>query len=122
MRWSQSELDAYTARIQAARAPDDSPDPGPESMLQRKIVKWAHDNGYPILSFPRTPKIKSVLPAGWPDVCLILKNKVLFCELKAGKGRLSKDQEHLRLQFMALGHEIFEVRSFKRFLEIVREV
>jgi len=33
---------------------------------------------------------------------------------------MSAEQKQLRLQFLALGHEVYEVRSFKRFLEIVQ--
>ena len=123
MRWTQAEYDAWDAKVRPAREKTDrqEADPGPESVLQNKIKKWANDNGYPILSFPRTPKVRSFLPAGWPDCSLILKDKLLFLELKAGKGRLSLDQVHMKLKFMALGHEIHEVKSYKRFLEIIRE-
>lgn len=46
---------------------------------------------------------------------------MLFLELKAGKGLLREKQNEYRLMFLALGHEWYEVRSFKRFLEIVKE-
>lgn len=44
---------------------------------------------------------------------------MLFIEDKAADGRLSDDQKDLKLKFMFLGSEIHEVRSYKRFLEIV---
>jgi hypothetical protein len=52
-------------------------------------------------------------------VCLILKGRVLWIELKGGKGRLSQEQKHMRLTFLALGHEIHEVRSYRAFLDLV---
>ena len=124
MRWSQEQFDDYNTRIRQAvfdMANPDAPDPGPESRLQRKIEAWSRDWGRPCLSLRQSPHAKRLLPAGWPDICLICPGgKVIFIELKSGSGRLSDEQKRLRLQFMALGHEIHEVRSFKRFLEVVQ--
>jgi len=120
--WSQDQLDEYMAK-RAATAIDrlsGVPDEGPESVLQGKIQQWAREWGHPCLSFRQSTKARGFLPPGWPDVGLILKNgRVLWVELKSSKGRLSIEQKAMRLQFMHLGHEIHEVRSFKRFLEIV---
>jgi len=44
--------------------------------------------------------------------------RTVYLECKAAKGVMRKDQKEMKLQAMALGHEIYEVRSFKRFLEI----
>lgn len=92
----------------------------PESVLQGKIVRWAKEHGYPIQSNRQTRNARGLLTPGWPDVCLILRGRVVFIELKSGKGRLSEEQKQLRIQFMYLGHEIYECRSWKRFEEIVR--
>jgi len=100
----------------------DNPDDGPESKLQGKIVKWAKEHGRPIQSNRQTRGARTLLTPGWPDITLILPGRVLFIELKAGKGRLSEEQKQIRLQFMALGHEIHEVRSYRRFLELVSGV
>ena len=129
-RWSEDEYSEYMAKRERVMprlkyhdlAGADEPDEGPESKLQGKIVRWAKEWGKPCLSFPRTRKVQSFLPEGWPDVCLILKDRVLFLELKAKRGRMSEEQKQMRLQFMALGHEIHELRSYKRFLEIVNTV
>lgn len=98
---------------------DFMPDPGPESILQGKIEAWAKTWGKPILSFRQSKAAKRLLPAGWPDVTLILPGRVLFMELKSGKGRLSQEQKHTQLQFMVLGHQIHEVRSFVGFIRLV---
>ena len=126
-RWSEKEFEEYQAkRDRLAPLPRYSdlagagdPDEGPESKLQGKITKWAKEWGKPCLSFPRTAKVRSFLPEGWPDIVLILRGRVLFIELKAAKGRKSKEQIQMRLQFMALGHEIWEIRSYHAFISLV---
>lgn len=97
----------------------DEPDEGLESALQGKIQKWAKDNGYPILSLHKSKKAKGFIAPGWPDIVLILKNRAVFIELKSATGSLRKDQKEMRLRFYYLGHEIYQVRSFKAFLEIM---
>jgi hypothetical protein len=42
-------------------------------------------------------------------------------ELKSGKGRLSEDQKEMKIRFLHLGHVLHEVRTWKRFMEIVEE-
>lgn len=117
--WTQFDLKQYMAkRENISQDAHKNADTGPENTLQSKIVKWADQWGHPILSFPQTPKIKRFLPAGWPDIVLILHKRVLFIELKSKRGRLSNDQKMMKLQFMALGHEIHEIRSYKAFLEL----
>jgi len=128
-RWSEKEYTEYKAK-QAILAPlpryhdlagADPPDEGPESKLQGKIVAWAKEWGRPIQSNRQARGARTLLTPGWPDITLILPGgRVLFIELKAGKGRLSEEQKQMKLQFMALGHEIYEVRSYRRFLEIVK--
>ncbi len=98
----------------------DQADKGPESVLQGKIVKWAKEWGRPCQSNRQTRKAKGLLNPGWPDVTLIMPGgKVLFLELKSGSGRLSDEQKQLRLQFMALGHTIHTIKSYRAFLSIV---
>ncbi len=95
-------------------------DPGPESILQGKIEKWCRDWGRPCLSFRQSKHAKRLLPAGWPDMEIIMpKGQTLRIELKSRSGRLSAEQKQLRLQFMALGHTIHQIRSYRAFLSIV---
>jgi len=99
---------------------DDTPDDGPESVLAGKIGTWARDNGYPILAFRQSRKAKGFLVAGWPDIEIKLPNgRAVSLELKSATGRMEQEQKDMRLRFMALGHEIYTVKSWKRFLEIV---
>jgi len=130
-RWSEEEYQKFKARQeQLAPLPRDmayhdlagaeEPDEGPESKLQGKIVKWAKEWGRPIQSNRQTKGARTLLTPGWPDIVLILpRGRVLFIELKAGKGRLSEEQKQMRLMFMALGHEIHEIRSYRAFISLV---
>ena len=80
-----------------------------ESPLQKKIVQWALDHGYPCHAHPQSRAyVKAhTRGAGWPDVTLCLPGpRVLFLELK----------------MMFLGHEYHRVRTWKRFIEIVEVV
>ena len=95
-------------------------DPGPESVLGSKIVAWAKERNYPCLYFPQTKAVRNFLPPGWVDVILALpEGRTAYFELKAKGGKLSDDQKAMRLALMYLGHEWYEVRSFRNFLEIV---
>jgi len=122
-RMSQEWVDEYMQNRQQgakSRAGDTKPDPGRESSLQKKIVAWAKKEGFPCLSFPQTSKVKRFLPAGYPDITLLLKGRVLFIELKAGKGILRAEQKDFEIKCMYLGHEFYTVRSFKQFLEVIK--
>ena len=45
----------------------DEPDPGPESVLQGKIMKYCKESGFPCLCFRQSKKAKGFLVPGWPD-------------------------------------------------------
>ncbi len=123
MRWTETQLETYLAKQPMTDISGDiwqDADEGPESKLQSKIKAWCKTWGRPILSFPRTPKVRRFLPPGWPDDCIVMPgSRVLWIEDKTKSGRPSPEQIHLHLVFRALGHEVHVVRSFKRFLEIV---
>jgi len=98
------------------------PDDGPESSLSKKIRAYCKDHGYPAQINRQSIKAKGLLERGWPDVTMCIHGKVLFLELKTGKGKLSEDQVRIKLQFLALGQHWHEVRSFRQFLDIVEGV
>ena len=91
-------------------------DKGPESRLQARIEDYCRAEGYMILSIPkwatRFQAVRRFLPAGWPDVTVFCKGKVVLMELKAEHGTLRKDQEHFRLVMYRLGFPVETVRSF----------
>lgn len=141
MKWSQQQMDDYLAKrhlLKHDAVETDLADDGPEFILQRKIVAWAKQKGYPYLSFPKSPKARGFLPPGWPDITLYLPQKeisikcdyclqeknikiprVVSIELKSRGGALTNEQTLTRLQIMQLGHEFYVCRSWKRFLAVI---
>jgi len=118
--WTEDQYQAHLARQQALSSAPDTPDPGPESRLASRISRWAKERHYPCLNLRQSPKAKGFLPPGWPDVTLALpKGRTVYLELKGEKGRLSSEQNTMRLALLFNRHEWHEVRSFGRFLEIV---
>lgn len=98
---------------------EDTPDPGPESELQKKIVADAKANGWPCLSFPQSEKVKWFLPPGWPDILIAMPEaRTVFFETKSATGELRKKQRLMCNMFRMLGHEYWKCKSFKRYLEI----
>lgn len=92
------------------------PDEGRESGLQSKCEKWLKKRGYPFFHDKSRGKNK----AGWFDLtCLLPEGRVVFIELKSGKGRKSPEQAQLHRMAKYLKHEVWEVRSYKYFLHIM---
>lgn len=97
------------------------PDPGPESRLHAKCVKYCDERGWPYLSFQQSVKAKGFLRPGWPDLTIFKPgNEIVLIELKSAKGVLRKEQKELKLQLHYLGHHVHVVKSYKKFLEIVQ--
>lgn len=117
-RWTDARLAEHQAKMQAQKGSEQA-DEGPESRLQGKITKWARDNGYPCLSLPSSPKLRGLILPGWPDVTLVVKDRIIFFELKSKKGRLREKQKKMALMFHYFGHTIHKVKSYKKFLEII---
>lgn len=67
--WTEQEYYEYMARRERLTISkrEEEPDPGPESDLQGKIMKWATDNGYPCLCFKQSKQARGFLVPGWPD-------------------------------------------------------
>jgi hypothetical protein len=87
--------------------------------LQRKIEKWLTDRGIAVVHDRSRGKNKP----GQPDIIAAMPYGVtLWLELKGSKGRLSEEQKLFRLQLVRLDHLFYEVRSFRRFLEIAKTV
>jgi hypothetical protein len=127
MRWNPDSvadyMEQYVRKMRPVEpAASDVADDGPESRLAGRISKWAKNSGYPILNLRQSAKTKTLIPLGWPDVCLVLPGRVVFIELKSAGGRLRKEQHEVARQFAYLKNAIHVVRSFKRFMEIVNDV
>jgi len=118
-----SELHAYLAeherKMNPGQAVDpEQSDPGPESDLQRKCEKWLDDHGFPFLHDRSRKKNK---PGRFLDLHIYLKKgRHVVIELKVDGNPLTKEQKQTKQQLIFLGHEVYEVRSYKRFLEVVK--
>ena len=89
----------------------DTPDPGPESNLQKKINLWCRNHGYHFLSFRKSKNAKGFLVAGHPDVTIFMpEGRTVLMELKDGMGRLSEDQLKVKRILKYNKHEWYEVR------------
>jgi hypothetical protein len=120
MHWTEDQLTAYMAQRQAHRQPNggsvDVPDAGPESRLQARCIRYCKERGWPVWH-DRSQKTNE---PGWPDLVIFKpEGEVKLIELKAAAGKLRREQEFMKRQFMFLGHEIEVVRSFKKFCEVV---
>jgi len=116
--WAAEQI----ARAKAGWRPDhreisEIPDPGPESDLQRKAEEWLNERGYPFIHDRSRRKNKRgkildlyiYLPAG----------RHVIVEFKVGGRPMTDEQKETYRKLLFLGHEIYEVRSYKRFLEIM---
>jgi len=48
------------------------------------------------------------------------KSRLILVELKAAGGKLRAEQQALKRQLMYLGFEVYVVKSYKRFVEIMK--
>ena len=93
----------------------------PESTLSKDVRKWAVAQGYPALILRQSKKVRGLIPPGWTDGIIAMpEGRTLWLELKVpGKGRMSDDQKLMAQQLLTLKHEWYEVKTWKRFMEIV---
>lgn len=132
-RWTQEQFEAYQARRGIPKSagyvplsahsreigPSDvsKPDPGKERDLQAKIERYCRDHAW----FFFHDRSRECNAKGFPDLVVALPaGRVVWLELKSARGRLSPEQKQVRLMLLALGHEWYEVRSYRRFMEIVK--
>ena len=118
MRWTPEDLAVYLNKRQSEIQKPDQPDQGLESRLQAKCLKYLKEHGWPVWHDWSRKKNQ----AGFPDlICFLPKGRTVLIELKAGNAKLRKEQEQLKITLSYLGHGIKVCRSFKRFLEIIKE-
>ena len=100
---------------------EDVPDLGLESDLQKKVLDYCEENGWPCFH----DRSKKVNEPGWMDNFIFLgppthpPGLVLLIELKSESGTFRKEQKELRLILYHLGHKVYSARSFKRVVEII---
>ena len=120
-RMTEQDLQAILARQQEP-IPDDpyQATDEPESVLSKRIRSCCKTNGYPALILPQNKLLRYFIPEGWLDGVIALPNsRVIFLELNAKKGELRKAQKLMTAMLLTLGHEVYQVKTWKRFLEIV---
>lgn len=120
LNWTQEQLEAYQAKRGKAEEQKHEPDEGLESRLQAKIEKHLDGLGY----YYFHDRSRKVNKPGHPDLIIACPGgRTLWLELKARGGKLSDDQQVVQMKLMYLKHEFYEIRSFKRFIEVLhREI
>jgi len=118
MNWSEEQLIAYEAKRgsmgQKMLAADEA-DTGAESALQLKIESWLDSHAIAYVH----DRSRGRNRPGQPDIIAAMPFGVtLWIELKSKTGRLSVEQKIFQLKLLRLDHLFFEIRSFKKFLEI----
>ena len=116
--WAAEQI----ARAKAGWRPDhreisEIPDLSPESDLQRKAEEWLTERGYPFIHDRSRRKNKrgKIL-----DLHIYLpEGRHVVIEFKARGKSMTDEQKETYRKLLFLGHEIYEVRSYKRFLEIM---
>jgi len=116
--WAAEQIARATAGWpQDNREISEIPDPGPESDLQRKAEEWLNERGYPFIHDRSRRKNKrgNIL-----DLHIYLaKGRHVVIEFKARRKSMTEEQKETYRKLLFLGHEIYEVRSYKRFLQIM---
>lgn len=119
---TQTDLLAMQARC-AKRVPEsaDRNAVEREADLHRQIIAECARRGWMVIH--SRFDVPSNLQPGTADFVIIRGGgKVLMVEAKARNNKLSPAQQAMAAWAAKLGHEIHVVRSFERFLEIVRDV
>jgi hypothetical protein len=123
MRWNQQEYDEYMAKRYAGHTREDladtfQPDEGPESNLQRKAETWLKDHWFPYVHDRSKGKND---PGAILDLHIYLPGgRHVVIEFKAKGNKMSTEQKETFRRIQFLGHEIYECRSFRQFLQIVQ--
>ena len=123
LRWTEDQLLAYQlkAQLRNDQSSANMPvvvDDHPEKVLQDRAEEYCRENGY----YAFHDRSRGQNPAGFPDLVIALpKGRTVWIEFKSKHGRLSGEQKTVRLQLMALGHEWYEIRSFRHFLSVLQE-
>ena len=120
LRWTPDQATEYMSRFKKKpvnRELEDQPDPGPESKLQAKCMKYCKEHGFPV--FHDWSKKRN--QPGWPDLFVFIKGRVVLVELKAESGKLRKEQKHLRQVLNWLSHTVYVCRSYAGFVRIMTE-
>jgi hypothetical protein len=90
-----------------------------ESDLQDRIVAYCRSKGWFVV-FSGMHRRTSV-PIGTPDFIIYAdKGRVFTIETKSAAGKQTPEQLGVQLMLQKLGHEYHLVRSFEKFVEVIK--
>ena len=113
--WAEAHL-IKMDRLRGCEDLEDVPDDGLESKLQRKVLDYCKEKGWPCFH-DRSQKVND---PGWIDNFIFLpRSKVVLIELKSRTGVFSEEQKHLRVMLFRLEHIVHTARSFRKVVEIL---
>lgn len=67
----------------------------------------------------RTP-VSGPLGKGWPDLVLVRRDRLVWMELKVGRGKLTAEQDSVALILANTGHAYYVVRDLDAAHEVLR--
>lgn len=121
MRWTPEALAEHQARLKRfsqkthINEPEQA-DEGLEREIDAKIAKFIKEHGY----YGFHDRSRRVNVAGYLDWVIALPNgRTVYIENKSKNGKLTKEQKTNITKLLGLGHEVYECRSYKKFLEII---
>lgn len=123
-RGALPQLDRSGHRLDKGAIPFDNPgdsfDDISESDLRQKCEDLCTQRGYPFFHDRSRRKNEP----GFVDLVIAMPaGRTLWIETKQLKrGRLSPEQKNWRLMLLHLGHEWYEVRTFRQFLKIINNI
>ncbi len=88
-----------------------------EAEIQHRIVMRLQDLGALVLQFaiPGTHRrLGGIIPAGYPDLEVLLDGKVYWMEVKSDKGKSNANQIEMHKKFLAQGFIVHIVRSVEQ--------
>jgi len=117
--WALEQINKFRRgpRLDETWGIQDVSDEGPESDLQSKCEKWLKDHGYHFLH----DRSRKVNPKGmFLDLHIYLPaGRHVVIELKVKDNKMSPEQKDTYQILLFNKHEIYEIRSYKAFLEVM---
>lgn len=92
-KWSESKIQIYVAT----------------QAMRDGYLFHADGNGNYVNGATASKKKLMGSRAGWPDMCWILPNRIVYIELKTYIGKISKEQKELHERMRSLGCEVWTV-------------
>lgn len=103
-----------------------------ELNIQTNIINFLRISGILCFSVPNGTHIKNVatrtlmkrsgLLSGVSDLIIVLKNRIVFIEVKTEKGKQSENQKKFENQIKALGFEYYIWRDLQQSIDFVKEI